>query len=196
MPKVVDHAERRRVITEAARRVIVRDGVAAATVREIAREAGVATGILGHYFASKEEILIETHRMAFQSVGERADAKNVDTRGLAALRVALYEALPLDDLRRDEAILDLAFWSQAIGNEELNKVRRESQRLARFWWLRMIADARSAGEITMLRDDDAVVDWIVWLCDAAAVSAVLYPEEWSPARVQGMADSFFEILQS
>ena len=50
MPKVVDHDERREDVAEAAWRVIGRDGLEGATLREISREAGFTTGVIQHYF--------------------------------------------------------------------------------------------------------------------------------------------------
>jgi TetR/AcrR family fatty acid metabolism transcriptional regulator len=50
-------ADRRRTLLEAAVRVFARRGYHAARVGDIAEEAGVAHGLLYHYFNSKEEVL-------------------------------------------------------------------------------------------------------------------------------------------
>jgi TetR/AcrR family fatty acid metabolism transcriptional regulator len=49
--------EKRRLILDAAVRVFARKGFHAARVGDIAEEAGVAHGLLYHYFASKDEVL-------------------------------------------------------------------------------------------------------------------------------------------
>ena len=64
MPKIVDHAERRREVLDATWRVIGREGLEAATVRRIAAEAGCSIGVLAHYFQDKEDILISAHQLA------------------------------------------------------------------------------------------------------------------------------------
>jgi AcrR family transcriptional regulator len=46
-------------ILEAARRLIARDGFAAATMRAIAEEAGLSTGAIYHYYKCKEEVLYD-----------------------------------------------------------------------------------------------------------------------------------------
>ena len=51
--------DRRTQILEAARAVLGRQGYAETSTKDIAREAGVAPGLLHYYFESKEEILIE-----------------------------------------------------------------------------------------------------------------------------------------
>lgn len=52
-------AERRRQLAQAALRVLVRDGVAAASTRRIAEEAGMAQGAFHYCFRSKQELLHE-----------------------------------------------------------------------------------------------------------------------------------------
>ena len=49
--------DKRRLIQRAAVRVFARQGFEAARVADIAREAGVAYGLVYHYFESKEEVL-------------------------------------------------------------------------------------------------------------------------------------------
>jgi len=49
--------EKRRIILDAAVRVFARRGFHASRVSDIAKEAGVAHGLLYHYFSSKDEVL-------------------------------------------------------------------------------------------------------------------------------------------
>jgi AcrR family transcriptional regulator len=51
--------DRREELVEAAIRVLVRDGVAKATTRAIAAEAGVSQGVIHYCFASRSELLQE-----------------------------------------------------------------------------------------------------------------------------------------
>jgi AcrR family transcriptional regulator/acyl-CoA thioesterase FadM len=55
---------RRDELVGAARRVIGRDGFAAATVGEITREAGASLGLLNYHFGSKDEVLAEAFAAA------------------------------------------------------------------------------------------------------------------------------------
>ena len=50
-------SDKRRVILDAAVRVFARQGFHACRVSDIADEAGVAYGLVYHYFASKDEVL-------------------------------------------------------------------------------------------------------------------------------------------
>jgi len=50
-------ASRREEVLMHARRVIMRDGLEATSLRRIAREGGFTTGVLTHYFADKSELI-------------------------------------------------------------------------------------------------------------------------------------------
>ncbi len=54
-PKAVE--DRREQILDAALRIFAKKGFAKATNKDIAREAGITTGLIYHYFASKEGLL-------------------------------------------------------------------------------------------------------------------------------------------
>lgn len=62
MPKLGMAAIRRKQLVEAVIAAIHEDGFANATVARIARRAGVSSGIVHHYFDSKDELLFETMR--------------------------------------------------------------------------------------------------------------------------------------
>ena len=96
MPKIVDWDARRDEILSATWRVIARDGIARATIRAIAREADCSRGILAHYFDDKADILGSALLLSHRRVVARMDARAAGLTGLAALRVIMLEALPLD----------------------------------------------------------------------------------------------------
>jgi TetR/AcrR family transcriptional regulator, fatty acid metabolism regulator protein len=60
--------EKRRLLLDAAVRVFARKGYHAARVGDIAEEAGVAYGLLYHYFASKEEVLRSVFRETWRAL--------------------------------------------------------------------------------------------------------------------------------
>lgn len=58
----LDHDERRRQILACARRLFSERNYAAVSTTEIAREAGVARGLLHHYFGTKRDLYLEVVR--------------------------------------------------------------------------------------------------------------------------------------
>jgi len=66
MPKVGMEEIRRDQVIAATTRCIVQKGIVNLSVKDIASEAGVSTGIIYHYFKNKEEILMHVIKAAFQ----------------------------------------------------------------------------------------------------------------------------------
>ncbi|HKV67130.1 MAG TPA: TetR family transcriptional regulator [Gaiellales bacterium] len=94
--------DRRRLIVEAALRVIARDGVNAATHRAVAAEAGVALASTTYHFASKAEIVAEALELAIdRSIaaveGCTAPPHPATPAALVDRLVELVEALCADD---------------------------------------------------------------------------------------------------
>src|SRR5881628_2949246 len=77
-------------IQEAAMRVIARKGMAAATMQEIAEEAGVAKGTIYLYFRDRDELVEKTFDRAITELHKRIDAAlEVDAPFEAKLRALL-----------------------------------------------------------------------------------------------------------
>ena len=71
--------EKRRLLLDAAVRVFARTGSHASRVGDIAEEAGVAYGLLYHYFQSKEEVLLTVFRETWRAL--IATIKSVEQAG-------------------------------------------------------------------------------------------------------------------
>ena len=92
--------EKRRLILDAAVRVFARKGFHTCRVGDIAEEAGVAHGLLYHYFASKDEVLEAVFRENWsvlleriQAVEDSGEAAREQLRHVAAilLRTSLHQ---------------------------------------------------------------------------------------------------------
>lgn len=120
MPKIVNHEQRRDQIALVACRVVARYGFEQATVARIAREAGYTTGMVAHYFDTKQDIIVAALRLILRRIEERltpsAQAQGAD---LVAL---LSEALPADDTRYDECAFWIAFWGHVPADKRLRRI--------------------------------------------------------------------------
>src|SRR3712207_8392462 len=114
MPRVVDPAERRADLAEAVWRVVRRNGLDGASVRAVAREAGLSMGSLRHYFGTQSELLIFAMRMVIDRVERRVGDLRVPDDPRGAAEIVLLELLPLDDERRAENEVWLAFTARAL----------------------------------------------------------------------------------
>ena len=119
MPKVVDHEERRAELAGAVWRLVMREGIDAASVRRVAAEAGWSAGSLRHYFETRSELLRFAMELVVQRVTERVQALGED----AEPRALLHQVLPLDDEHRAEMQVWLAFTMQALVDPDLGELR-------------------------------------------------------------------------
>jgi AcrR family transcriptional regulator len=196
MPKIVDWDEKRDEILSATGRVIARDGIAGATIRAIAREANCSRGILGHYFADKEDILGSALLQCHRRVVARMEAATTALAGLSALRVIMLEALPLDDERDLEAQIEISFWGRALGNAELRELQHsEFDRWCRRL-RRLLEEAADLGELRPDCDVDLATHQLVVLIDGLSAERVLYPNRVGPARQVEMLDQLLNAFRA
>jgi AcrR family transcriptional regulator len=113
VPKEVDHAVRRRELADAACRVIARNGLAGATLADVAAESGWSIGSIRHYFPTKEELVASALWRAGERVDERIRDRTAGGMTLGDLRIAAAELLPLDADRREMSLVYLAFQALA-----------------------------------------------------------------------------------
>ena len=181
MPKIVDHELRRQELLAATWRVIARTGIVRVTTREIAREAGVSTGVLAHYFADKEELLAAALRLSHQRVYTRIRERTQGLLGLDAIRALMLEALPLDDERLLEAQIEINFLSLALGNSGLRDLQHAE--FERFWDTLhyRVCEAQKIGHIPAGADPSDITHELVILVEGLSQEAVLYPSRDDPA---------------
>ncbi len=163
MPRIVDSDAQREAVLLATWRTIARHGLAGATVRRIAREAGVSTGFISHYFRDKREILAAALTLSNQRSQARISRKVEGLRGIAALREVIAAVLPLDEERRLEWIVWLAFWGNAGSDGALTSEWRRGRDGWRATLVRLLEEARDDGEVRTDIDVEHEADRLVLL---------------------------------
>ena len=117
---------RRRDILEAVIRITVKGGLASATFREVAAEAGVSVRLVQYYFGTKDELLLATQRhVAARSVAriQRLRAGGSD-EPREVLRTIMGSFVPVDDESRDAMLMFVALFTAALLDPVLK--RREA----------------------------------------------------------------------
>jgi AcrR family transcriptional regulator len=196
VPKIVDHDARREELVEATWRVLARTGMLGATMREIAREAGVSTGLLAHYFADKEDLLAFALRLSHRRVYERIHAGSQGIVGLSALRVIMLEALPMDEPRLLEAQIEMTFLSLAMGNDSLRDL--QNREFERFWdeLHHRVSEAQALGEISPDLDADWITHQLIILVEGISLEAVLYPARVNPDQQREILEHFLDQVSA
>jgi TetR/AcrR family transcriptional regulator, fatty acid metabolism regulator protein len=129
-------ADKRRQILDAAVRVFARQGFHQCRVSDIADEAGVAYGLVYHYFHSKEEVLdtlfLERWDVMLAMIAE------VDARAGQTPREKLYEIVSFifDSYRYDPElmkviIVEVTRAANSFGRTHLDKIQEAYQGIAR-----------------------------------------------------------------
>jgi AcrR family transcriptional regulator len=131
VPIHVDHDARRSQLAQAVWRIVVRQGVAAASVRAVARATGLSMGSVRHFFASQDQLLLfaveELVAQAGRRIEEGTSARMsllAAGRPLDAVAALLEEVLPLDAERRAEATVWAAFTTPPATNPDMAELRR------------------------------------------------------------------------
>lgn len=196
MPRTVDPEQRRAELAEAVWTVIRRDGLPRASVRNVAREAGLSMGSLRHYFATQSELLC----FAMQLVGDRARARvrairpSPDPRATAER--LLQELVPLDDERRAESEVWLAFTAHALVDPNQRAIHQRIHDELNGACATAITLLADAGLTPPDLDIPLEATRLHALLDGLAVHAVMRPEQVTPDRITAVIARHLDTLQA
>jgi len=138
-------ADKRRAILDAAIRVFARQGFHSSRVSDVASEAGVAYGLVYHYFDSKDQMLNElfTERWsllldASEKVQEGGGSVREKLGGVAGFIIESYRHEP--DLMK-VIIVEVTRAANSFGRTHLAEIRQAYELIEK-----IVADAQAAGE--------------------------------------------------
>ena len=154
----VTGAEKRRIILDAAVRVFARQGFHSARVSDIADEAGVAYGLVYHYFKSKDEVLNElfTERWSLLLAAiEEVDGQAIGARekldAVARFIIDSYRHEP--DLMK-VIIVEVTCAANSFGRTHLPEINRAYEMIAK-----IVADGQAAGSFRKDVDPEFASMW-------------------------------------
>jgi len=193
MPKLVDHDQRREQIAQAVCQVVARHGFEQATVARIADSVGFTTGMVAHYFKSKNEMMLAALRLILERMEQRLLRRDQQSGDLLEV---LSESLPLDRLRRDECAFWTAFWGMVPTSRSARRlnagVHREYMSLferciATHWqeWQRWPGTVRRR-----------VLGSIMTFINGLTASAVTSPADWPAERQLEQLDLQLRLLHN
>ena len=183
MPKVVDHEQRRRELAGAVWRVIRREGIDRASVRTVAAEAGWSPGALRHYFASQSELLAFAMRLVVERIEDRIAALDRAADPRRAVEQVLHELLPLDDERRAENEVWLAFSARALIDPELRAQHNEVHDALHQACASSLETLAAAGRAQDGSQTALQVERLHALTDGLAMHTALRPELMPPETI-------------
>jgi AcrR family transcriptional regulator len=191
MPKIVDHAKRRDEIAQVACQVVASRGFEHATVARIARAAGFTTGMVAHYYDSKQDIILAALRLILLRIEQRLTRERDDTDLLAVLS----EGLAIDRPRQIECAFWMAFWGQVSTDKKLRRlnawVHREYMRL----YARCLAAHWPASRRWSEAVREQALRSIVIVLNGLTASAVTSPRDWPAERQVEQLRLQLELLE-
>lgn len=159
---------RRRQIAEAVWRIAAERGLHAASIREVAAEAGVSTRSVQYHFRGKHELLVGALRLLHEDNERRAQRRITADPGDpgALLRSIIEELLPLDAQRRTALRVLAAYYARSLTDPALAAVFLHDQHPLEDLVAAVIAQAQESGAAAPALDPRAEADLLV----SAAVS--------------------------
>lgn len=175
VPARVDPESRRRDVAEAVWRVLERQGFAGLSMRSVAAEMGATTGLVTHWFGTKDELVDH----ALEVLHERTDASLGEH---ASLRARLLAVLPTTTEGREISRIWVGFWGLALVDAGLSA--REAARYERWRaWLR--PHVRAAWPDA---DAETVVDLLTSSVHGLVVQALFDPDRFPADRLEELLD--------
>ncbi len=174
MPKLVDHAARRRQIAEALLAVASERGLHAATMREVAAEAGVSLRLVQYYFHSKDELLAGALEHLAVRIGERIRERTEgETGARERLLGALSAVLPIDEDGRRVVLTYHAYYTYTLSRQ--GPIPQQGARDAAVlegFLARQLADAREAGLLAEEEEPDLLAAELLALANGLGISVL------------------------
>lgn len=165
--------------------LVARAGWDAATVASVAQQAGMSVGLVQHYFARKDDLLLFTYRQVRGDITARvarhiADGEARQHTIEAVVRESLGELLPLDAARRGEYRVTRAFFGRALDSPPLAEVATAAAAELRERLAVAVTNGTRCGEVAPETDAALAATRIAALVDGLADQ--LYQE---PDRLVG-----------
>jgi TetR/AcrR family fatty acid metabolism transcriptional regulator len=137
-------SDKRRLILEAAVRVFARQGFHICRVSDIADEAGVAYGLVYHYFSSKEEILdtlfLERWDLMLAAIAEADSEQRSPREKLGAIAGFIIDSYRHDPELMKVIIVEVTRAANTFGRTHLAQIREAYAQIAS-----IVAEAQADG---------------------------------------------------
>ena len=185
---------RRRELGEALWRVVLREGIEAASVRKVAAEAGVSTGSLRHVFPRQSDLLTFAMQLIVDEVQRRVEAIDASDDVRDTVERRLHSLLVLD--RETRAIFDvwLAFATRARVEACLRPLRDQTHAQVRELCRQSVDTLRDHGMARPDLDIHYETERLHALIDGIAMHATLDPETITPTRQIEMLSRHLDTL--
>lgn len=194
MPKIVDHEKQRSIVAAAAIRVIRDNGLEHATVRTIAKEAGLSVGSMRHYFATQAELFAFCMNLFAERVKQRVEALQMSGTVLENMKNLLLQFLPLDEDRKMEMEVWFSFSAKVLMYPELKKLSDQMHNGMYLSAQLVIQELREHGMAHPDLDAEIETEKLYALVDGLAIHTLMQPERLSVQRMEQVIEQHLLMI--
>lgn len=186
-----DHESRRRDVSEAVWHVMAARGFTGLTLRAVAAELGASTGLLTHYFPNKNALVEYALDLLEQRTAARP--RREAGPGLASLRAALLDILPLTRAAIDSNRIWVSSWGAALADPDLTDDYAGKYARSRANLSQRVAAAQELGELPQ-GDPDRIAAGAHAFILGLVVQALLDPAAFPPDHQTALLDDYLTAL--
>ena len=194
MPKQVDSQKRKIQIAEATWNVIVEEGLEKATVRKVAKAAGLSVGSLRHYFPTQSELLQFSMELVFNRIYQRFQNQHYKGSPFEVLMAMIHQLLPTDEEKRVETEVWFVFLAKSLVDPNLKPLANQLYTNLHKWIHVTFHQLQEDG--LLKKDVDPIVEAnrLHALIDGIAVNHLLYPELFTIEQVSRTLESHLKSI--
>lgn len=190
----MSYEDRRIEVTEAAWRVIIREGLDRTSMRAIAQELGSSTGVVTHYFRDKDELTLFALERVFENLLEDMKTCAKGRQGIDRLEQMIFSVLPLEASGITGWQIWIAFLGYAIGREKLVHEHRKRYDFLRQIICQELADLQAAKLIRDNLDLTLEANALIALVDGIGTGVVINSEQFHAEQQQYLVRRYIKTL--
>ena len=180
-----DSNDKKQLFIDAAICSLANHGYKGTTVRQIAKYAGVAPGLLTHYYEGKEVLIAQSYKFLatkfLDQFQEKIDAEETDP--LKALQIFFHNIFEPDNMGTEYLRVWLAFWTLTLTETSLRDAHKEihSQYISSIE--NLLREAYKTNEIDSSAEDiNSLAKGINALLDGLWLECCLDPDAFSQTK--------------
>ncbi|NRQ40709.1 TetR family transcriptional regulator, partial [Nonomuraea sp. NN258] len=192
-PAPGDREARREDVSKAVWQVLADKGFGGLTLRAVAAAMGVSTGMLMHYFPTKRDLVGHALHLLEKDTAGRP-RREPPAPGLAALRAALLDILPLAPADAARNRIWVSSWDLALADPGLGADQAARYARLRAAVLPHLRAALDLGEVPAGADAERLAATAVAFTHGLVVQALFDPERFPADTQTALLDGFLASL--
>ncbi|NEQ47183.1 MAG: TetR family transcriptional regulator [Leptolyngbya sp. SIOISBB] len=187
--------DRRLEVSEAAWRVIVREGLDRTSMRAIAQEMNCTTGVVTHYFRNKQELILFALHQVTERLQGLMQVAIANVSGIDRLVAMLSSFLPVDQERQAILRVWVAFLGYAVGRDALMAEHQQSAGQLRQVMIQELATLQQQGVIRPDVEPESEANVLLALVNGVSLDTLVQAQRLSAEQQQATLQRYVDQLR-